>query len=115
MIRSFRWSAWPSVAGVPGIVARTAALRPHPEISLTTNGIGLARLAGPLAAAGLNRVTVSLDTLSQCCSRRNSRSSSGDDRSHDARPQSHLLPWRTAGGQMVVSGGVCVAMVVRAV
>ena len=32
--------------GLPGIVARTAALRPRPEISLTTNGIGLARLAG---------------------------------------------------------------------
>jgi cyclic pyranopterin phosphate synthase len=30
---------------------------------LTTNAIGLARLAGPLAAAGLDRVNVSLDTL----------------------------------------------------
>jgi GTP 3',8-cyclase len=45
------------------IVARTAALRPRPEISLTTNGIGLDRLAGPLHAAGLDRVNVSLDTL----------------------------------------------------
>jgi cyclic pyranopterin phosphate synthase len=45
------------------IVAATAALAPRPEISLTTNGIGLARLAGPLAAAGLDRVNVSLDTL----------------------------------------------------
>jgi len=45
------------------IVARTAALRPRPEISLTTNGIGLGRLAGPLHAAGLDRVNVSLDTL----------------------------------------------------
>src|ERR1700689_4200014 len=34
--------------GLPGIVARTAALDPRPEISLTTNGIGLARLAAPL-------------------------------------------------------------------
>jgi molybdenum cofactor biosynthesis enzyme MoaA len=49
--------------GLPGIVARTAALRPHPEISLTTNGIGLARLAGPLHLAGLDRINVSLDTL----------------------------------------------------
>lgn len=49
--------------GLPGIVARTAALRPRPEVSLTTNGIGLARLAGPLAEAGLNRINVSLDTL----------------------------------------------------
>jgi cyclic pyranopterin phosphate synthase len=45
------------------IVARTAALRPRPEISLTTNGIGLDRLADPLHAAGLDRINVSLDTL----------------------------------------------------
>ncbi|MFI6736399.1 GTP 3',8-cyclase MoaA [Nonomuraea sp. NPDC050451] len=45
------------------IVARTAALTPRPQVSLTTNGIGLARLAAPLAAAGLDRVNVSLDTL----------------------------------------------------
>jgi GTP 3',8-cyclase len=49
--------------GLPGIVARTAALMPRPEISLTTNGIGLARLAGPLRQAGLDRLNVSLDTL----------------------------------------------------
>ncbi len=49
--------------GLPGIVARTMALRPRPEISVTTNGIGLDRLAGPLAEAGLDRVNVSLDTL----------------------------------------------------
>ncbi|MGW4965744.1 GTP 3',8-cyclase MoaA [Nonomuraea sp. NPDC004186] len=45
------------------IVARTTALSPRPQVSLTTNGIGLARLAEPLAAAGLDRVNVSLDTL----------------------------------------------------
>ncbi len=49
--------------GLAGIVARTAALRPRPEISLTTNGIGLSRLAGPLREAGLDRINVSLDTL----------------------------------------------------
>ncbi|GAB1823250.1 GTP 3',8-cyclase MoaA [Herbidospora sp. RD11066] len=43
------------------IVARTSAL--GAEISLTTNGIGLARLAAPLAEAGLHRVNVSLDTI----------------------------------------------------
>jgi cyclic pyranopterin phosphate synthase len=43
------------------IVTRTAAL--GAEVSLTTNGIGLARLAGALAGAGLHRVNVSLDTL----------------------------------------------------
>ncbi|HXP55176.1 MAG TPA: radical SAM protein, partial [Streptosporangiaceae bacterium] len=31
--------------GLPQLVTRMAALRPRPEISLTTNGIGLARLA----------------------------------------------------------------------
>ncbi|MBA2555252.1 MAG: GTP 3',8-cyclase MoaA [Geodermatophilaceae bacterium] len=49
--------------GVVGIVAATTALRPRPEVSLTTNGIGLARTAEALAAAGLDRVNVSLDTL----------------------------------------------------
>jgi cyclic pyranopterin phosphate synthase len=50
--------------GLTGIVARVAALRPRPELSLTTNGIGLARLAQPLREAGLDRVNVSLDTVS---------------------------------------------------
>jgi cyclic pyranopterin phosphate synthase len=50
--------------GLTGIVARAAALSPRPELSLTTNGIGLARLAGPLREAGLDRVNVSLDTVS---------------------------------------------------
>jgi len=49
--------------GLAGIVARTAALRPRPEISLTTNAIGLERTARTLRAAGLDRVNVSLDTL----------------------------------------------------
>ena len=49
--------------GLAGIVARTAALRPRPEISLTTNGIGLTRTAETLRAAGLDRLNVSLDTL----------------------------------------------------
>jgi GTP 3',8-cyclase len=49
--------------GLPGLVARTAALAPRPEISLTTNGIGLGRLAPALRDAGLDRINVSLDTL----------------------------------------------------
>ena len=49
--------------GLAGIVAHAAGLLPRPEISLTTNGIGLARLAEPLRAAGLDRINVSLDTL----------------------------------------------------
>jgi GTP 3',8-cyclase len=49
--------------GLVDIVGRLAALDPRPTLALTTNGIGLARLAPDLAAAGLNRVNVSLDTL----------------------------------------------------
>jgi cyclic pyranopterin phosphate synthase len=45
------------------IVSRTAALAPRPEISLTTNGIGLSRRAGALRDAGVDRINVSLDTL----------------------------------------------------
>jgi cyclic pyranopterin phosphate synthase len=41
------------LAGIPGIE----------DIALTTNGILLPQLAKPLAQAGLNRVTVSLDSL----------------------------------------------------
>jgi cyclic pyranopterin phosphate synthase len=44
-------------------VGRVAALEPRPRIAMTTNGIGLDRLAAPLAAAGLDRVNVSLDTV----------------------------------------------------
>jgi GTP 3',8-cyclase len=50
--------------GLTAIVRQVAALSPRPEISLTTNGIGLGRLAGQLRAAGLDRINVSLDTLS---------------------------------------------------
>ncbi|WP_369250432.1 GTP 3',8-cyclase MoaA [Streptomyces sp. R41] len=49
--------------GLVGIVERVAALQPRPQISLTTNGIGLERTATALKAAGLDRVNVSLDTL----------------------------------------------------
>ncbi|MFD3379317.1 MULTISPECIES: GTP 3',8-cyclase MoaA [unclassified Streptomyces] len=49
--------------GLVGIVERVAALDPRPQMSLTTNGIGLKRTATALKAAGLDRVNVSLDTL----------------------------------------------------
>jgi cyclic pyranopterin phosphate synthase len=45
------------------LVADIATLSPAPEIALTTNGIGLAARADKLAAAGLRRINVSLDTL----------------------------------------------------
>jgi GTP 3',8-cyclase len=49
--------------GLAGIIARTAELHPRPEISMTTNAIGLKRSAAALHAAGLDRINVSLDTL----------------------------------------------------
>ena len=49
--------------GLERIIAATAALAPRPRISMTTNGISLARRADALVAAGLNRLNVSLDTL----------------------------------------------------
>lgn len=51
--------------GLDAIIAASAALDPRPDISLTTNGIGLARRAESLAAAGVNRLNVSMDTLQQ--------------------------------------------------
>ncbi|MBC3988830.1 GTP 3',8-cyclase MoaA [Streptomyces sp. AC563] len=49
--------------GLVAIVERCAALTARPQISLTTNGIGLGRTATALREAGLDRVNVSLDTL----------------------------------------------------
>jgi GTP 3',8-cyclase len=45
------------------VVRRIAALEPRPRIAMTTNGVGLDRLAAPLRDAGLDRVNVSLDTI----------------------------------------------------
>ncbi|WP_299520739.1 GTP 3',8-cyclase MoaA [uncultured Serinicoccus sp.] len=45
------------------VVAGLSALDPAPEISMTTNAIGLAKNAAALREAGLTRVNVSLDTL----------------------------------------------------
>ena len=46
------------------IVARIASIADAPKLTLTTNGLRLNELAEPLAKAGLNRINVSLDTLS---------------------------------------------------
>lgn len=50
-------------AGLPDLVRRLAAIEGLEDLSLTTNGFLLKKLAGPLAAAGLRRVNVSLDSL----------------------------------------------------
>ena len=48
---------------LPGLVAKLAAVGGVGDLALTTNGILLAGQAAALRAAGLGRVTVSLDTL----------------------------------------------------
>lgn len=50
--------------GLPDVVAALAGLPDRPTLALTTNGVGLDKLAGALATAGLDRINVSLDTLS---------------------------------------------------
>src|SRR6478752_6516022 len=45
------------------LVAGIAALEPRPRIAMTTNGVGLERVAVGLKEAGLDRVNVSLDTI----------------------------------------------------
>jgi GTP 3',8-cyclase len=49
---------------LPHLVDALAALPGVEDLSLTTNGVLLDRLAAPLVAAGLRRVNVSLDSLS---------------------------------------------------
>ncbi|MCH9734836.1 MAG: GTP 3',8-cyclase MoaA [Actinomycetia bacterium] len=51
------------VPHLEAIVAATASLLPRPEITLTTNGVGLAHRAAGLKEAGLDRINVSLDTV----------------------------------------------------
>ena len=49
---------------LPALVEMLARIPGVEDLSLTTNGVLLERLAGPLVASGLRRINVSLDTLS---------------------------------------------------
>src|SRR5437763_13932908 len=49
---------------LPELVRMLAAIPGVDDLSLTTNGVLLDRLAGPLVEAGLRRINVSLDSLS---------------------------------------------------
>ena len=49
--------------GLPDLVARLARISGVEDLALTTNGALLPELANPLKEAGLQRLTVSLDTL----------------------------------------------------
>ncbi len=50
-------------ADLPELIRMFRGVAPDIDLSMTTNGVLLDRLAAPLAAAGLDRVTVSLDSL----------------------------------------------------
>jgi cyclic pyranopterin phosphate synthase len=50
-------------ADLPTLVRMFRGVGPELDISMTTNGVLLDRLAGPLAEAGMDRVTVSCDSL----------------------------------------------------
>jgi len=50
-------------ADLPVLVRMLSGLRPGLDLSMTTNGLKLAAMAGALREAGLRRVNVSLDTL----------------------------------------------------
>ena len=50
-------------ADLPTLVGMFRSVGPELDISITTNGVLLDRLAGPLAAAGVDRATVSCDSL----------------------------------------------------
>jgi cyclic pyranopterin phosphate synthase len=49
--------------GIVDIVGQVHAIDPDVEISMTTNALGLSKIAAPLAAAGLDRINVSLDSV----------------------------------------------------
>ena len=52
-------------ADLPTLVRMFREVGPELDISITTNGVLLDRLAGPLAEAGVDRATVSCDSLMQ--------------------------------------------------
>jgi cyclic pyranopterin phosphate synthase len=56
--------------GLPGLVEGLAKIPGLADLTLTTNGYLLAKLAAPLARAGLRRITVSLDSHDEAVFRR---------------------------------------------
>jgi cyclic pyranopterin phosphate synthase len=76
------------------VVAGIAALRPRPTLAMTTNGVGLDKVADALARAGLDRVNVSLDTTDPEHFRRLTRRDRFDDvvRGLEAAADAGLTP-----------------------
>ena len=65
--------------GLPAIIAATKAMTGSPGTAITTNALGLKRTAAALAAAGLDRVNVSLDTTDRATYERITRRDRLDD------------------------------------
>jgi cyclic pyranopterin phosphate synthase len=64
-------------ADLPGLIRRLAGIPGLRDLTLTTNGVLLERLAGPLADAGLRRISVSLDSHDESVFRRMSGGRAG--------------------------------------
>lgn len=92
----------PDIEALVGDIASIAGIE---DISLTTNGIHLEKLAQPLANAGLRRVNVSLDTLDENKFRRITRHGNFDRlwRGLLAADSAHLAPLKL---NTVVVGGL---------
>lgn len=60
-------------ADLPSLVQRLASIDGIDEVALTTNGLLLDQFAAPLKSAGLARLNISLDTLSEATFRRIAR------------------------------------------
>lgn len=66
-------------AGIVDLVGALASIPGIHSLSMTTNGVLLRDLGGPLARAGMQRVNISLDTLDPARFRRMTRRGSLDD------------------------------------
>ena len=91
---------------LPDLVRMLATIDGVRDLTLTTNGSALRRLAGPLAEAGLRRITVSLDSLDDEVFRRMNGVDFGVERvldGIDAAREAGLAPIKV---NMVVRRGV---------
>ena len=92
-------------ANLPELIGDLSAIPGVEDVALTTNGVLLARYAAELRAAGLKRITVSLDSLDPEVFARMSGGLGGVDDVLDgiehapprrARPASRSTPWCSA-------------------
>src|SRR4030042_115187 len=84
--------------GLVDLVGMISALPGIEEVALTTNGVSLARHAGPLAEAGLRRVNISLDTFRPRRFRRIPRAGPSEDGGGGTHAPAPRLRPRGGGG-----------------